>query len=175
MDQNGHQHHNCHCHGEIDLLDDEKKKDFMKAHEHFDMAGILADEGKHLEAETLLLEAKDLCENSSGPNTAAYAFTVHSLGETQVKIGKLDDAEASFLDAIQVRTHFPPTTATMFMLAMSRDALAQKYEIRGDYKKARELRMAESESMICSFNKVSLYKYPRAFNENYNLIKTSVQ
>jgi len=155
----------CHWREETDAVDEEKQKGFQKAREKFSSGLTHLTEGKYSEAEVLFLESKDLCKNSSGVDNPAYAFTVHSLADAQVKQGKLDEAEASFREVIELRKYFPPTSEARYAMAMSRDGLAQVYEKRGDHKKARSIRMTEPESMICSFAKCPIrYQYCQCFS-----------
>jgi tetratricopeptide (TPR) repeat protein len=133
----------------------QKQESFEKAHDTFNKALQSFEEGNYSEAESLFTEAIGLCKNSTGIETPAYGFTIHNLGETQIKLDKWEEAEASFLEAIRVRTRLPQTSGTRYTMAMSRDSLAQIYEKRGDHKKARGSRTVDPENMICSFTKVS--------------------
>ena len=64
--------------------------------------GALRVVGHYHEADELLFEALDLIENLIGKQTLAYASTLINIGNNKRMMGKLVDAEVSFLEAKQI-------------------------------------------------------------------------
>jgi tetratricopeptide (TPR) repeat protein len=114
-------------------------------------------EGKYTEAERLHTEALNLKLIAMGPNSLSYALSANALAETQIKLKKWDEAEKNLLDAVRIRdsNNLKPLDG-----AVSRDLLAQVYEYRGDFAKARETRVKIPNRMACSFYEVCLYRLP---------------
>ena len=85
-------------------------------------------DGDLLRAESLHLEAIAIKENGVGPSAVSTALSRNALGELYVELGRLDAAEVNLKKAVEIRNHAGPA----FDAAVSRENLAQLYEIKGD-------------------------------------------
>jgi tetratricopeptide (TPR) repeat protein len=110
--------------------------------------------GDLLRAENLHLEALTIKERGSGSNPLSTAISQNALGELYIKLGRLDDAETYLKKAIAVRNHAGPA----FDAAVSRDNLAQLYELRGDLKQAKEIRLyGAPDHLSCGYYHVTIF------------------
>ncbi|RDB29550.1 hypothetical protein Hypma_015534 [Hypsizygus marmoreus] len=99
-------------------------------------------------AERLHLQAIAVKESGLGRNAVSTALSRNALGELYIKMGRLDEAEDNLKKAIAVRNHAGPA----FDAAVSRDNLAQLYELRGNFKAAKDIRLSGApENMSCGF------------------------
>ena len=80
-------------------LDDAKP---MQAESRADLAGLLADEGKHADAAEALWAALGLLRESTGDRTALGVEIWRGLGEQQQQLGDLRESEASYRQAMQI-------------------------------------------------------------------------
>lgn len=125
----------------------------QRAFELNNIAHQLGNQGNHLEAERLHTEALNLKLIATGPESVTYALSANALAETQMKLGKWDEAEKNLLDAVRIRDAVTDKSQ-LFDAAVSRDLLGQVYEYRGDLKKAREVRVKNPNNMTCSHYEV---------------------
>lgn len=108
--------------------------------------------GDLLAAEQFHLRALELKERHLGPDAVSTALTKNALGELYIKLGKLDEAEGHLKKAVDIRSTAEPA----FDAAVSRENLAQLYEIRGKLKEARDTRLLGSpDKMACGYYHVS--------------------
>jgi hypothetical protein len=70
------------------------------------------------------------------PSRLSTALSRNALGELYVKLGRLYGAEVNLKNAVTVRNHGAPGPA--FDTAVSRENIAQLYEIMADIKAAKE-------------------------------------
>jgi tetratricopeptide (TPR) repeat protein len=114
-------------------------------------------DGDLFRAESLHLEAIAIKENGVGPNAVSTALSRNALGELYIKLGRMDDAEVNLKKAVAVRNHEGPA----FDAAVSRENLAQLYEIRGDLKLAKETRLyGAPDKLSCGHYHVCIFFYP---------------
>ena len=83
-------------------------------------------------------------------NHLRYANTAINLGEAQIRLGKLDEAEKNIIDAL----NYQEGQNDLFESTACRDMLAQVYETRGYLSKARKLRRKDIKNMVCSYTRV---------------------
>lgn len=112
--------------------------------------------GDHAKAEKLHAEALNLKKVAEGENSIGCSLSANALGEEQIKLGKLDEAEKNLQYAVRIRN----LKGSHFDAAVSRDNLGRVYEHKGEYAKAREIRMFKTDKMTCSYYYVrgNLYK-----------------
>jgi tetratricopeptide (TPR) repeat protein len=111
-----------------------------------------AKRGNHAEAERLHTEALNLKKLAEGPDSVGYALSANHLGEAQIHLGKWDAAEKNLQDAVRIRNNAGPE----FDAAVSRDNLARIYEKKGDFTKARSIRLTFPQKMACSYYEVGI-------------------
>ncbi|KAG8921087.1 hypothetical protein FRC00_009153 [Tulasnella sp. 408] len=104
--------------------------------------------GDHAGAEVLHKQALEIKINSTGPNSIQAALSYNALGETQLKLGKFDEAEESLSRAVEIRENGGPGAA--FDAAVSKENLAQVYEAKGLWEQARQIRTKVPNQMVCS-------------------------
>ncbi|KAL0951197.1 hypothetical protein HGRIS_007925 [Hohenbuehelia grisea] len=100
--------------------------------------------GRFAEAEQLYRHAIRMKEQSGGSWSLDVARIRHSLGELYMRFGHLESAKESYKRAISVRNYSGPA----FDAAVSREGLAQVYEVQGHTRKAREVRLSGSPNRI---------------------------
>ncbi|KIO22966.1 hypothetical protein M407DRAFT_53869, partial [Tulasnella calospora MUT 4182] len=101
--------------------------------------------GDHAGAELLHKQALEIKINSTGPNSIQTALSYNGLGETQLKLGKFDEAEETLSRAVEIRE-----AGASFDAAVSRENLAQVYEAKGLWDQARKTRTKVPNQMVCS-------------------------
>lgn len=110
--------------------------------------------GDLVRAENLHLEALAIKEMGLGPNSLSTAISQNALGELYITLGRLDDAETYLRKAIAIRNHAGPA----FDAAVSRENLAQLYELRGDLKQAKEIRLyGAPDHLSCGYYHVNIF------------------
>ncbi|PIL24387.1 hypothetical protein GSI_14140 [Ganoderma sinense ZZ0214-1] len=104
----------------------------------------LQQEALHLEkqghltaAELKYLESIRAQESGFGPDHYTTATAYDSLGELYLKTGQLDNAEEYLNKALRAREH----SGFKSELATTRDHLGRLFEMKGDLKAAREIRL----------------------------------
>ena len=116
---------------------------------------MLSLEGNHKAAEAIqevVLKGK---RAEFGPNHLATAYSMALLGEEKLALGKLDEAEPLFKDALKIRVENREKVRGIHIVE-TRDSLAQICEGRGDLKGARKWRMdGAPDEMCCGHNRVS--------------------
>uniref|UniRef100_A0A8H8CQV9 Tetratricopeptide repeat protein n=1 Tax=Psilocybe cubensis TaxID=181762 RepID=A0A8H8CQV9_PSICU len=122
-------------------------------------------------AEQLHLEAISLKETSLGTNNPTTGLTYNALGELYLKMGRLDEAEVFLSKAIQVRN----TSGPPFDAAVSRENMAQLYELRGNLANAKKIRlMGIPNKLVCGYYQVGvLYKFIWGTLANQNPVPRS--
>ena len=112
-------------------------------------AVALFKEGRYAEAEPLNKEALRLKIQSFGPSSIQAALSHNGLGETQLKLGKLDEAEDNLRKAVEIRNSLGRTG---FDAAVSRESLAQVLEAKGDMIGAKAMRLSGAPNAIACGN-----------------------
>jgi len=113
--------------------------------------------GNYAEGERLYLQSLESKRRlPDGENDIGYAIGLQGLSESQIHLGKLDEAEENLLKAQRIREAAEARRITMYDAAVTRDTLGQVHEIRGDLTKAREVRTKNPNNVACSH-----YKCPR--------------
>lgn len=104
-------------------------------------------------AEKKDLEAIRLKEAAFGSDNITTALSYNSLGEVYLEMGpgRLDDAEKYLKLALAARENTGPTAD----LACTRDNLGKVYEMRGDFRRAKEYRRGREDAMCCGNDNVS--------------------
>ena len=114
-------------------------------------AVTLSRAGNHVEAEKLHLRALNMRVECLGLDAEETAVSRNLLGEEQLALGKLDEAEATIREALRVRD----ICGTPFDTAVSRENLAQVFEARGQWDAAGEIRRSKLDQMTCASYTVS--------------------
>lgn len=105
-------------------------------------------DGDLLRAESLHLEAIAIKEKGVDPDAVSTALSRNALGELYIKLGRVDDAEVNLKKAVAIRNHAGPA----FDAAVSRENLAQLYEIRENLKLAKETRLyGAPDNLSCGY------------------------
>jgi tetratricopeptide (TPR) repeat protein len=120
----------------------------MSAVELNNRAHALSNQGDYAGAEALYKEALVIKENSFGPDSIQAALTRNSLGEQQLRLGKLDDAEENLRKAVEIRN----AQKAGFDAAVSRENLAQVLEAKGDLVGAKAMRASGAPNEISCGN-----------------------
>lgn len=107
---------------------------------------LLARQGDFAGAEQKHLLALELKERDFGRDDIRVALTLNSLGETQLKLNKLDEAEANLRRAVAIREAFDKRGLDA---AVSRENLAQVLEAKHNLPEAKETRMRGNPSICC--------------------------
>ncbi|KDQ63533.1 hypothetical protein JAAARDRAFT_75870 [Jaapia argillacea MUCL 33604] len=94
----------------------------------------------------LHLQALDVKERGYGPDHTATAITRNALGELYMRMGKLDEAEENLKIAIRIRDN----RRAAFDAAVSRENLAQLYEMKGNLREAKDIRLSGGNQLCCS-------------------------
>jgi tetratricopeptide (TPR) repeat protein len=155
-----------------DITENERATYKQRAFELNNKAYQENNQGNYTEAERLHTEALNLKLIAMGPNSIGYALSANALAETQMKLGKWDEAEKNLLDAARIRD---ASNQKPFDAAVSRDLLGQVYEYRGDLVKARETRTKFPNRMACSFYEVRLRQPIILFTSSHISIRSSAQ
>ncbi|OCH96108.1 hypothetical protein OBBRIDRAFT_718976 [Obba rivulosa] len=128
---------------------------FQQTGEDFTLAGDLTNQayqlarlGRYEDAERLHSRSLQLKVGSVGRQHPSVATSYNGLGEAQLKLGRLDEAEVNLRTAITFREAF----GQRFEAACSKENLAQVYEMRGDLAQAKDFRKqwGGKEFMVCS-------------------------
>ena len=103
-------------------------------------------------AERLHLKALDVKLRNMGPTAFSTSISYNELGETYLKMRELEKAESNLKKAIEIRSMYPTYA---FDAAVSREYLAQVYEMRGDLVKAKKTRLSAGKlSIACAYHMV---------------------
>ncbi|KLO14485.1 hypothetical protein SCHPADRAFT_939545 [Schizopora paradoxa] len=116
-------------------------------------ASALFRQGKFAEAEKKHIEVLALKELDFGRDDTKVAITLNDLGETQLKLNKLDAAEENLRRAVTI---WEADDKLGVDAAIARESLAQKY--KSDEAKA--LRVRGSSSVLCGNNDCPANKVP---------------
>lgn len=136
------------------------REQFEQTGEDFTLACSLTNEayeqahrGRYADAERLHARSLQLKAGSVGLQHVSVATSYNGLGEAQMNLGRLDEAEDNLRKAITFREAFNQVYET----ACSKESLAQVYEMRGDLAQAKEFRKqwGGKEIMVCSYSDVS--------------------
>lgn len=112
----------------------------------------LSGAGDFAGAERLHLKALDIKLRGMGPTAFSTSISYNELGETYIKMRELEKAESNLKKAIEIRNMYPDNA---FDAAVSRENLAQVYEMRGDLAKAKETRLSAGKlNIACAHYKV---------------------
>ncbi|EMD42102.1 hypothetical protein CERSUDRAFT_79709, partial [Gelatoporia subvermispora B] len=125
-------------------------EDFTLACSLTNEAYELAHTGRYADAERLHARSLQLKAGSVGLQHISVATSYNGLGEAQMNLGRLDEAEDNLRKAITFREAFNQVYET----ACSKESLAQVYEMRGDLAQAKEFRKqwGGKEIMVCSYS-----------------------
>lgn len=93
--------------------------------------------GDYAGAEQRFLRAIEIRNQAYGPDNTYVAINQNSLGELYLKQGRLDEAEPILLEALDAREN---RLGNDFDAAVTRENLAQLYEVRGDGPAAKAMR-----------------------------------
>ncbi|KAG8952291.1 hypothetical protein FRC03_012181 [Tulasnella sp. 419] len=115
-------------------------------------AMMLSRSGDHSGAEQLHLQILQAKIVAFGPDSPEVALTRNSLGEEQLELGKLDEAEENLRKAAEIRNNNSRVGA--FDAAVTRENLAHVLEARGDLEGAKEVRRSQgTQNIACSYFK----------------------
>lgn len=89
-------------------------------------------------------------EYGAGHYTVAILYTM--LGELQLKIGKLDEAEQAFKTSFDIHKNRTFNPSQEYDCATMREHLAQVAEARGDLKGAKKMRLSCGKEKLCCAN-----------------------
>ncbi|KAF8168108.1 hypothetical protein B0H34DRAFT_684248 [Crassisporium funariophilum] len=113
-------------------------------------AHLAEQKGDLATAERLHLQAIAVKEAGLGVNTVTTALSYNALGELYLQMKKLDEAEKYLKKAVAIRNKQGPA----FDGAVSREYLAELYELRGDLEKAKEVRLSGApDKLACAYTK----------------------
>lgn len=111
----------------------------------------LSQEGDLEGAERLHLQAIKVKEHGFGRDNIKTALSYNAIGELYTKMGRLDKAEEYLEKAVKIRDA-STSDADEFDAAVSRENLAIVYEMRGNLRRAKELRRVGSpDRMLCAY------------------------
>jgi tetratricopeptide (TPR) repeat protein len=103
--------------------------------------------GDYDRAESLFLEAISIKEAVFGTQAIQLALSRNSLGELYMKMDRLGEAEHNLKLAVEVRNG----AGSHLDAAVSRDNLAQLFEMRGKLEDAKNMRLnGAPDNMVCS-------------------------
>lgn len=103
--------------------------------------------GDHTAAELKHQQALDLKIQAKGIDSREAALSRNALGEEQIELGKLDEAEETLKEAVRVRENLGAADA--FDAAVSRENLARVYEAKGQLAMARQTRKKKENEIAC--------------------------
>lgn len=107
--------------------------------------------GDHEGAERLHKRALGIKNEAFGPNSLDAALSRNALGECQLQLGKLEEAEENLTVAVDIRNSFEYNGLDA---AVSRENLAQVYEAQRRLREAQEMRASGRPSAVCCTNPV---------------------
>ncbi|KAG8912843.1 hypothetical protein FRC02_005787, partial [Tulasnella sp. 418] len=109
----------------------------------------LSHSGDYRAAEHIFQLVLDKRAGAFGPNSTEVARTNHALGEQQLRLGQLAEAEANLKHAHEIRAASSRVSA--FDVAASRESLAHVLEAQGNLEGAKEVRKGSvTKSLACS-------------------------
>ena len=112
--------------------------------------------GRYEEAEQLHRQAIDVKERGLGTDHITTALSYNAIGETYIRMNRLDDAEMYLQKARNIR-EASPRPQDEIDAAVTRENIAVVYEMRGDLPRARQMRRVGSpNNMLCAYEKVSV-------------------
>ena len=126
----------------------------------------LRDAGAMDEAEERLKQALAAKQAYPGPANVSAAISHDNLGRVQLQMGKLDEAEANFRKALEIRKDMK---GEEWDNAVTRENLAQVLEAKGNLEGAKEVRLSYGDKSVCCAN----YKV-LDFYSNYSTDGTDV-
>ncbi|KAH9950356.1 hypothetical protein B0H21DRAFT_723087 [Amylocystis lapponica] len=107
----------------------------------------LSNSGDLQGAERLYLRAIAIKEHGLGLDHPTTALSWNAIGELYIQLGRLDEAEDYLSKAVRVRN----VRGGVFDGAVSRENLAQVYEMRGNLQQAKDMRMSGApDKFACS-------------------------
>ncbi|KAG8944110.1 hypothetical protein FRC04_002148 [Tulasnella sp. 424] len=109
------------------------------------------DGGDYAGAEQLYKQVLEIKINAGGSKSVHAAISYNALGETQLELGKLEQAEENLSRAVEIRENDGQGSA--FDAAVSRENLARVYEVKGLWDQARQVRTKNFSQMVCSHYK----------------------
>ena len=109
--------------------------------------------GDHEGAAQLHRQAITIKIAVNGANSIQVALSRNALGEELLRLGRLEEAEEELKEAVRIREGAPPDNA--FDAAVSRENLAQVYEVKQQWEDARKIRFRNKDEMACSNYEVS--------------------
>jgi len=108
-------------------------------------------------AEKLYLKALKMKEEAFGRDSIQAALTLNALGEAQLKMKKLDEAEKNLRRAVAIRN---ANSILGMDAAVSRENLAQVLEAKGELLQARGMRMVGMpQAVVCGHYDCPRTKY----------------
>lgn len=118
-------------------------------------AQSLARSGDLLGAERLHLQALDVKTKGFGFQSPQVAASLHSLGEIQLRLGRISDAEHNLRAAVSIRSNSSKPN-DLSEAAKSRELLAQVLETTGNLAAAKNIRLSGQPDWIaCGNSRVS--------------------
>ncbi|KAJ3521648.1 hypothetical protein NM688_g8989 [Phlebia brevispora] len=115
----------------------------------------LYNRGQYSEAEKVFKEALDVKLRALGPQDYSTGIGYNALGETYIRLGRLDEAEENIKKAI------PLVSSSAHDSAYYRENLAKVYEMKHDLVKAKEERLQGSpNSIICAEDNCTVFPLP---------------
>ncbi|EJD03981.1 uncharacterized protein FOMMEDRAFT_155104 [Fomitiporia mediterranea MF3/22] len=108
-------------------------------------AQALSNAGDQEGAERLHLQALAIKEEAFGKDSIQVALTRNALGEVQLLMGKLEEAENNLKIAVRIRNESLFESADA---AVSRENLAQVYEAKGNLTEAKRIRLSGAPSAM---------------------------
>lgn len=110
------------------------------------VASTLRASGELEAAEQRHIQALLAKQRFPGANTTTAAISHDNLGRVQLQMGKLDEAEANFRKAIDIRQGMAHKS---WDNCTTRENLAQTLEAKGDLKGAKEVRLFCGDDNVC--------------------------
>ncbi|KAF9568398.1 hypothetical protein CPC08DRAFT_746233 [Agrocybe pediades] len=104
--------------------------------------------GDFATAERLHLQAIQIKEQALGPENPTTALSYNAIGELYLKMQRLDDAESYLTRAVRIRN----SSGTALDAAISRENIAQLYELRGDLSRAKQIRSSVPDHVVCAYH-----------------------
>lgn len=127
----------------------------MLAPQMNNQARRLSASGDHRGAIELHQKALQLKVNAFGISSMQAGLSLNALGEEYLSIGELDRAEEMLLLARVARDNEEAKgRGGSFDAAVTRENLGRVYEAKGEWQKARDVRVEGKEGLACSNDKV---------------------